>query len=331
MTSRSSPSSNWPTGRERPSSTRAAAPSSCPCGRSPTCRSGVPGLAARLGYSRRQLERMLHAELGAGPLGLAQAQRAQTARVLIETTTLPLADVALAAGFGSVRRFNDVVRHVFATTPGELRAKARQEPATPGSIAVRLPFRAPLFPDNLFGHLAATAVPGVEEWRDGAYRRTLRLPHGTGIVALTPGPEHIVCRPTLTDWRDLSVAIARCRKASRPRRRPAADRRAAFRGRSARPARREGPRPPRPTHRLRAGARDARGPRPASQHRRCAHARRPPGRRSWRADCRPRRRSDAPVPTADAMAAVEPARHAPAGSDTARRHRPATSRTGDRC
>ncbi|MCU1676448.1 MAG: alkA [Frankiales bacterium] len=176
-------------------------------------REGVPGLATHLGYSRRQLERMLHAELGAGPLGLARAQRAQTARVLIETTPLPLADVALAAGFGSVRQFNDVVRDVFATTPGELRAKAhRQEASPPGTVTVRLPFRAPLWPDNLFGHLAATAVPGVEEWRDGAYRRTMRLPHGTGVVALTPTPDHIVCRLTLTDLRDLSVAIARCRR-----------------------------------------------------------------------------------------------------------------------
>ena len=73
-------------------------------------REGVPGLSSRLGYSRRQLERLLHAELGAGPLGLARAQRAQTARLLVETTSLPLADVALAAGFGSVRQFNDTVR-----------------------------------------------------------------------------------------------------------------------------------------------------------------------------------------------------------------------------
>ena len=176
-------------------------------------REGVPGLSARLGYSRRQLERLLLAELGAGPLGLARAQRAQTARLLIETTDLGLADVALAAGFGSVRQFNDVVREVFATTPGDLRARARRaDAAPPGTIVLRLPFRKPLWPDNLFGHLAATAVPGVEEWRDGAYRRTLRLPHGTGVVGLAPTPDHVVCRLALTDLRDLSVAIARCRR-----------------------------------------------------------------------------------------------------------------------
>lgn len=176
-------------------------------------REGVPGLSARLGYSRRQLERLLRAELGAGPLGLARAQRAQTARLLIETTALPLADVALAAGFGSVRQFTDTIRAVFATTAGDLRARARRrEPGTPGTLTLRLPFRAPLWPDNLFGHLAATAVPGVEEWRDGAYRRTLRLPRGTGVLSLSPTPEHMHCRLALTDLRDLSVAIARTRR-----------------------------------------------------------------------------------------------------------------------
>ena len=176
-------------------------------------REGVPGLSQRLGYSRRQLERLLRAELGAGPLGLARAQRAQTARLLVETTGLTLADVALAAGFGSVRQFNDTVRDVFAATPSELRARSRQDrPPTPGTVVLRLPFRAPLFPDNLFGHLAATAIPGVEEWRDGAYRRTLRLPHGTGIVALAPTPEHVRCTLALQDMRDLSVAVARCRR-----------------------------------------------------------------------------------------------------------------------
>lgn len=178
-------------------------------------REGVPGLAARLGYSTRQVERQLSAELGAGPLALARAQRAQTARLLIETSELPMGDVAFAAGFSSIRTFNDTVREVFALSPSELRLRAdkagRHQPRIPGTISLRLPFRAPLTPDNLFGHLAATAVPGVEEWRDGAYRRTLRLPYGTGVVALTPQPDHIGCRLALTDLRDLTIAISRCR------------------------------------------------------------------------------------------------------------------------
>ena len=179
-------------------------------------RDGVPGLADRLGYSRRQVERTLQAELGAGPLALARAQRAATARTLVETTALPLADVAFAAGFGSVRQFSATFREVYATTPSELRAR-RGTAALPdaggrAALELRLPFRAPLWPDSLFGHLAATAVPGVEEWRDGAYRRTLRLPHGAGIVALRPGATTIGCRLLLDDLRDLAPAVARCRQ-----------------------------------------------------------------------------------------------------------------------
>ncbi|MFM9697144.1 AlkA N-terminal domain-containing protein [Streptomyces europaeiscabiei] len=182
-------------------------------------REGVPGLARRLGYSSRQVERQLLAELGAGPLALARAQRAQTARLLIETTALPMAEIAFAAGFASIRTFNDTVREVFALSPTGLRERvtrsARRPSDSPGAsgvLSLRLPFRAPLNPDNLFGHLAATAVPGVEEWRDGAYRRTLRLPYGHGVVGLTPEPDHIACRLTLSDLRDLPVAISRCRR-----------------------------------------------------------------------------------------------------------------------
>ena len=199
-------------------------------------RTGVAGLAAQLGYSVRQVERQLLAELGAGPLALARAQRAQTARLLIETTALPMGDVAFAAGFPSIRTFNDTVLEVFAMSPTELRRRAAvskevagrravagqrgtggrpaNEGRSPslGVISLRLPFRLPMCPDNLFGHLVATAIPGVEEWRDGAYRRTLRLPHGPGIVSLRPGPEYIACQLALTDLRDLAMAISRCRR-----------------------------------------------------------------------------------------------------------------------
>jgi AraC family transcriptional regulator of adaptative response / DNA-3-methyladenine glycosylase II len=175
-------------------------------------RDGVPGLAARLGYSVRQVQRQLLAELGAGPLAIARAQRAQTARLLVETTALPMGDVAFAAGFASIRSFNDTVRDVFALTPTELRRRAVNGATGGSTLSLRLPFRAPLCPDNLFGHLSATAVPGVEEWRDGAYRRTLRLPRGHGIATLRPMPDHVACQLTLTDLRDLSIAISRCRR-----------------------------------------------------------------------------------------------------------------------
>jgi AraC family transcriptional regulator of adaptative response / DNA-3-methyladenine glycosylase II len=179
-------------------------------------RSGVPGLAARLGYSVRQLERLLLAEVGAGPVALARAQRAQTARILIETTDLPMTEIAFAAGFASIRQFNDTVRSVFAAPPTALRSAvpgpSRGERAGPGALTLRLPFRRPLRPDTLFGHLAATAVPGVEEVVGATYRRTLRLPHGPGIVALTPADGHIACRVDLADVADLTAAMARCRR-----------------------------------------------------------------------------------------------------------------------
>ncbi len=199
-------------------------------------RVGVPGLAAQLGYSVRQIQRMLLAEVGAGPIAIARAQRAQTARVLIETTTLSMAEVALGAGFSSVRQFNDTIREVFALTPSALRRRAAQSRSvgvtasgvslrarssdgtpssdcpTPHTIALKLPFRRPLCPDNLFGHLAATAVPGVEEVEASTYRRTLRLDHGLGIVELTPMAEYVACKVTLSDVRDLTAAIARCRR-----------------------------------------------------------------------------------------------------------------------
>ncbi len=179
-------------------------------------REGVPGVATRLGYSVRQLQRVLADELGASPLALARAQRAHTARVLLETTTMPLGDVAYAAGFGSVRSFNDAVRSAYALTPGELRTRLRRSPSPAagglGALELRLPLRLPFDASNLFGHLAATGVPGVEEWRGGAYRRTLALPHGPGIVALSPRHDHVAATVWLTDPRDLTPAISRCRR-----------------------------------------------------------------------------------------------------------------------
>src|SRR5690349_4818663 len=179
-------------------------------------REGVGGLAAHLGYTTRQLERLLQAEVGAGPLALARAQRAQTARVLIETTDLPFGDVAFAAGFSSIRQFNDTVRAVFENTPRALRQRATtrsgSSPNSPGTVSLRLPVRAPFAYTGVFGHLAASTVPGCEEVRDGAYRRSLRLPFGNAIVTLTPSVDHVRCVLVLDDFRDLTTAIARCRR-----------------------------------------------------------------------------------------------------------------------
>jgi AraC family transcriptional regulator of adaptative response / DNA-3-methyladenine glycosylase II len=177
-------------------------------------REGVPGLARRLGYSERHVTRVLTAELGAGPLALARAHRAHSARLLIETTALPLADIAFAAGFASVRQFNDTIKGVFATTPSGLRASAqrRTTPTTPGKVTLRLPYREPFDYDSLLTFLAARAIPGVESIVDGSYGRTMRLAHGTGTAWLVPAPGHIDCTLSLTDMRDLGSAVTRVRR-----------------------------------------------------------------------------------------------------------------------
>ncbi|MFG1915584.1 DNA-3-methyladenine glycosylase 2 family protein [Micromonospora sp. NPDC048898] len=177
-------------------------------------RDGVPGLASRLGYTERHLHRMLRAEMGAGPLALARAQRAQTARILIETTTLSMAEIAFAAGFGSVRQFNDTLREVYASAPSDLRTTrgAQQASTGAGTIALRLAYRPPLHAGALLDFFAVRALPGVDEVRDGTYHRGLRLPHGTGEVALTPAAGHVAATLRLTDVRDLAPAVARCRR-----------------------------------------------------------------------------------------------------------------------
>ncbi|MFJ3136642.1 bifunctional transcriptional activator/DNA repair enzyme AdaA [Streptomyces sp. NPDC086843] len=193
-------------------------------------REGVAGLAARLGYSARQVQRQLTAELGAGPVALARAQRAHAARVLLQTTALPVTEIAFAAGFASVRQFNDTVRAVYATTPTGLRAAAprrgRPRPGTPtAGVPLRLAHRGPYQARPVFDLLEREAVPGVEEvtGTPGArtYRRTLRLPYGTGIAAVDerthtgtgarPGG-WLDARVHLTDLRDLTTAVQRLRR-----------------------------------------------------------------------------------------------------------------------
>jgi AraC family transcriptional regulator of adaptative response / DNA-3-methyladenine glycosylase II len=176
-------------------------------------REGVGGLAARLGYTERHVHRQLVAVVGAGPLALARAQRAQTARILLETTTLPVTDVAFAAGFQSVRQFNASVQEVFALTPSALRARARKDgrPEDSGALSLRLPFRSPLDGEGLVAFLGRRVVPGIEEALDGAYRRSLRLPHGTGAVELRPADGYVHARYWLADLRDLGAAMERSR------------------------------------------------------------------------------------------------------------------------
>lgn len=196
-------------------------------------RHGVAGLSRDVGYSERQLHRLLVAEVGAGAIALARAQRSQTARMLIETTTLSFVDVAFAAGFASLRQFNDTIREVFASTPTELRRGAerggsqrcggdddhrnasgpsRQRPG--GVIRLRLAVRAPFAVPQLLAFLAVRAVPGIESATTSWYRRTLHLPHGDAVMQVRPGssPESVDAVLGLEDVRDLPAAVARARR-----------------------------------------------------------------------------------------------------------------------
>jgi AraC family transcriptional regulator of adaptative response / DNA-3-methyladenine glycosylase II len=185
-------------------------------------RDGVPGLAARLGYSPRQVGRVLAAEVGAGPLALARAQRARTARILVETTTLPMGDITFAAGFTSIRQFNATMLEVYDTAPSVLRERAARRrdrgkgaaDAAGPALRLRLPFRPPIDLTRVFGYLGARAVPGVEVVTATEYGRTISLPNGPGVARLriVPGQNWVECSLALADLRDVSAAVQRCRR-----------------------------------------------------------------------------------------------------------------------
>ena len=253
------------------------------------------------------------AELGAGPLALARAQRAHTARTLLETTDLRLVDIAFAAGFASVRQFNDTVREVFASTPTELRARRRRgRPTTPGAVELacrpravrrRRPARVPRRPGRARHRaLGRRVVPPRPRPAPGPrHRRPVTPAAPTGRARCAP------CL-RLADWRDLTTAVRRVRRlldldADPPAvdERSAADEALAAVGRQA---------PGRPRARQRRPVRDGRegDDRPAGLRRRRPHRRRP-HRRRRRCAADDRRR------TADARLAV------------ARRRSPASTRT----
>lgn len=178
-------------------------------------RDGVEGLARRVGYTARHLDRVLVSQLGAGPLALARARRAQTGRILIETTAMPFSDVAFAAGFSSIRQFNDTIRQVYAASPTQLRAK-RPRGTSSGQVELRLAVRAPFAGSELLGFLSARAIAGVEAAGPGWYARTLSLPHAPGRVRLEldgdPAARFVRCRLEVDDLRDLPAAVERCRR-----------------------------------------------------------------------------------------------------------------------
>ena len=182
-------------------------------------REGVDGLAHRLGYTPRHLTRLLGAELGAGPLALARARRAQTARVLIETTEMGYADIAFASGFSSVRQFNDTIREVYASSPTELRGRRGGPRSATGTVTMRLAVRTPFAGEAMHRFLAHHLIAGVETAGPGWYARTLDLPHGPGTVRLdladAPVAGETAFVPAtfrLADLRDMSAAVERARR-----------------------------------------------------------------------------------------------------------------------
>ncbi|WP_211878989.1 DNA-3-methyladenine glycosylase 2 family protein [Pseudarthrobacter albicanus] len=179
-------------------------------------RDGVEGLASRLGYSSRQLNRILSHELGAGPLSLARASRAQTARTLLVSTGMKVADIAFAAGFSSVRQFNETIGEVFAMTPSALRATAHHRtPASSTALTLNLPYREPFDP-GVFDFLAVRALPGIEAGTSTSYARTMRLAHGDARFrveydAAAPG-RPLVLTIGAVDLRDLAPLLSRVRR-----------------------------------------------------------------------------------------------------------------------
>lgn len=178
-------------------------------------REGVPGLAGRLGYSSRHLTRLLASELGAGPLALARAHRAHTARMLLVGTDMPVADIAFSAGFASIRQCNDTIREVFGMTPSELRLRrpAAGSTATPGAIDLVLPYRGPLDAAGIFAWMAARAVPGVEEASAASFSRHLRMPGGPGWFEVRQDADaRLHLRATVTALGDLAPLVSTVRR-----------------------------------------------------------------------------------------------------------------------
>ncbi|QXX75788.1 putative bifunctional transcriptional activator/DNA repair enzyme AlkA [Methylovirgula sp. HY1] len=149
----------------------------------------VAVLAERLGLGERQLRRLFRQHLGASPLAVAQTHRLLLAKQLIHETQLSMTEVALAAGFGSVRRFNETFRQMFQRQPASLRrSKGAVLPSrTAGDVSLNLSYRAPYDWDSILTFLARRAIPGIEAVVDASYARTIEIDGQHGIVSLRRG------------------------------------------------------------------------------------------------------------------------------------------------
>jgi AraC family transcriptional regulator of adaptative response / DNA-3-methyladenine glycosylase II len=171
--------------------------------------SGVPALAKSLHVSERHLHRVLVAEVGAGPLALARTRRAQTARLLLDATDLSIADIAFAAGFASLRQFNDTMREHFGAAPRDLRRNPGKQIAGSGQMTLRLGVRQPYAADAMLGWLRLHMVEGIEDLEGSSYRRV--LPSGA-VATLQIAPDFVTLTTGVDDVRALPQTVALCRQ-----------------------------------------------------------------------------------------------------------------------
>jgi AraC family transcriptional regulator of adaptative response / DNA-3-methyladenine glycosylase II len=152
----------------------------------------VDELANRLGVGERQLRRLFKKHLGASPIAVAQTRRVLLAKQLIQETRLPMAEVAMAAGFGSIRRFNETFQQLYDRPPGRLRRLGGPDETASHGEAVRLTlaYQPPYDWDAMLAFLAARAIPGVESVERGAYRRTLAIGEAAGRIEVAPAPKN---------------------------------------------------------------------------------------------------------------------------------------------
>jgi AraC family transcriptional regulator of adaptative response / DNA-3-methyladenine glycosylase II len=174
----------------------------------------VDTLAARLGVGERQLRRLFKQNLGASPVAVAQTRRVLLAKQLIQETRLPMGEVALASGFGSVRRFNETFQQLFGRPPGALRrSRAEEAPAAAAGIIVKLPYKPPYDWTAMIGFLAARAIPGVESVTPRRYVRTLAIGGEVGVVSISPGAgAFLVAEVRFPHVQALPAVIARIRR-----------------------------------------------------------------------------------------------------------------------
>lgn len=145
----------------------------------------VEELASRLGVTSRHLARLFRQHLGASPLAVATTRRLQFAKRLIDDTDMKFADIAAAAGFGSLRRFNAAVRATWNRSPSELR-KLRRPLSAASGISLRISCRAPFDWQHWLDFLARRAIPGVERVDGSSYARVVVTQGGTGRLRITP-------------------------------------------------------------------------------------------------------------------------------------------------